>query len=81
MGSLFAAPSIPAPDPAIAEAKAAEKARQEQAEKDADARAKELERKKRANLLGSRSLQDEEVRGFGGFRSMGSSKPSGSIRE
>ena len=64
---------------------AAEKAAKEQAEKDkadAERRAEDQERKKRSNLLGSRSLQDEELEGFTGFRrNMGTTPSKGkSIR-
>ena len=64
---------------------AAEKAAKEQAEKDkadAERRAEDQERKKRGNLLGSRSLQDEELEGFTGFRrNMGTTPSKGkSIR-
>lgn len=74
MGSLFSGPSVPGPDPELvrqreeAEAQAkAEKAEQERL-------AADLERKKRANLLGKKSLQNEEMEGFTGFRTMGTSK-------
>ena len=33
-----------------------------------------MERKKRANLIGKKSLQSEEMEGFKGFRTMGSAK-------
>ncbi len=64
---------------------AAEKAAKEQAEKDklaAESRAEDQERKKRSNLLGARSLQDEELEGFTGFRrNMGTTPSKGkSIR-
>ena len=64
---------------------AAEKAAKEQAEKDkADAKSRAIddERKKRLNLLGARSLQDEELQGFTGFRrNMGTTPSKGkSIR-
>ena len=64
---------------------AAEKAAKEQAEKDkleAERRTEDQERKKRANLLGARSLQDEELQGFTGFRrNMGTTPSKGkSIR-
>ena len=81
MGSILSGPSAPAPDPELVKAREEEKLRLEKEQADTEARAKDRERKQRANLLGSRSLQDEDVRGFGGFRSMGSTKPSGSIRE
>lgn len=80
MGSMFGS-SKPSVDPEL------EKARKEEAErlrleKEADEReTQRKERMKRANLLGTRSLQEESVTGFRGYRQMGSQKPSGSIRE
>ncbi len=64
---------------------AAEKAAKEQAEKDkiaAERRTEDQERKKRSNLLGARSLQDENLEGFTGFRrNMGTTPSKGkSIR-
>ena len=64
---------------------AAEKAAKEQAEKDkleAERRTEDQERKKLSNLLGARSLQDEELQGFTGFRrNMGTTPSKGkSIR-
>ena len=58
---------------------AAEKAAKEQAEKDklaAERRTEDQERKKRSNLLGARSLQDEELEGFTGFRKNMGTTPS-----
>lgn len=40
----------------------------ERDKRDAEDRAKDEERKKRKNLLGVRSLQSEDIEGFGGFR-------------
>jgi len=78
---LMATPRIPGPDPELVKQREAEKARLEKEQEAADARAADEERKRRANLVGTRSLQDEEIRGFGGFRNMGESQPkSGSIR-
>ena len=76
MGSLFSKPKMPQKSE---EQIAAEKAAKEQAEKDklaAEAREADLARKQRANLLGSRSLQDEDISGFGGFRKMGTNQQS-----
>lgn len=82
MGSVFSTPRMPAEDPALKKAREEEEARLLKSREDEEARKRDVERKQRANLLGSRSLQSEDVRGFGGFRSMGSTtKPSGSIRE
>lgn len=74
MGSLFS-PSVPGPDPELVrqreEAEAQAKAEQAEQER----LAAELERKKRANLLGKKSLQSEEMEGFTGFKTMGTAKP------
>ena len=59
--------SSPKPDP---ELEAQKKAEQEKlkAEKEAEKRrVDELERMRRANLLGAKSLQSEELEGFTGF--------------
>ena len=82
MGSIFSKPKMPQKSE---EQIAAEKAAKEQAEKDklaAERRAEDQERKKRSNLLGTRSLQDEELQGFTGFRrNMGTTPSKGkSIR-
>lgn len=81
MGSLFSKPKMPEKSE---EQLATEKAAKEQAEKDkadAERRAADEERKQRKNLLGARSLQDEEMQGFGGFRRMGTTPSKGkSIR-
>ena len=82
MGGLFGGrPSTPAPDPELERQRAEEKARLEKEKADEAKRQADEERKRKANLKGARSLQDEEVSGFGGFRQMGRSKQSGSIRE
>lgn len=75
MGSLLSGPSIPGPDPELVKQRkeAEEAAKAEAAEQERLAR--EMERKKRANLLGAKSLQSEEMEGFTGFKKMGSSKP------
>ena len=82
MGSVFSKPKMPQKSE---EQIAAEKAAKEQAEKDkADAKSRAIddERKKRLNLLGARSLQNEELEGFTGFRrNMGTTPSKGkSIR-
>ena len=82
MGSVFSKPKMPQKSE---EQIAAEKAAKEQAEKDkADAKSRAIddERKKRLNLLGARSLQDENLEGFTGFRrNMGTTPSKGkSIR-
>ena len=82
MGSVFSKPKMPQKSE---EQIAAEKAAKEQAKKDkadAERRAIDDERKKRLNLLGARSLQDENLEGFTGFRrNMGTTPSKGkSIR-
>tara|TARA_R100000734_G_C3291467_1_gene83255 strand:+ start:491 stop:742 length:252 start_codon:yes stop_codon:yes gene_type:complete len=82
MGSVFSKPKMPQKSE---EQIAAEKAAKEQAEKDKFAeerRVEDQERKKRSNLLGTRSLQDEDLQGFTGFRrNMGTTPSKGkSIR-
>lgn len=81
MGSLLSGPKMPGKSE---EQLAAEKAAKEQAEKDKtaeEARQADFARKQRANLLGQRSLQDEDISGFGGFRKMGTTQSQGkSIR-
>lgn len=59
--------SKPKPDPELEAAKKAEKekvAAEQAAEK---RRVEELDRMRRANLLGSKSLQSEELEGYTGF--------------
>lgn len=76
MGSVFSKPKMPQKSE---EQIAAEKAAKEQAEKDklaAERRTEDQERKKRSNLLGARSLQDEELEGFTGFRKNMGTTPS-----
>lgn len=80
MGSALAGPKISV-DPQLEKQRAEEKARLEDEKKKTAAKKADDERKRTSNLVGSRSLQDDDMVGFGGFRQMGSSKPSGSIRE
>ena len=61
-------PSLPGPDPELKKQREAEQARLDEKKKQDERRAADMERKKRANLLGTRSLQDEEIEGFGGYR-------------
>lgn len=79
MGGLFGGTPKSTVDPELEEQRAKEKARLEQEKKDREAKKADDARKKRQNLVGARSLQDEELKGFGGYRQMG--KTSGSIRE
>ena len=61
-------PKPPGPDPELKKQREAEEARLAAKKKEDDRRAADMERKKRANLLGTRSLQDEDIEGFGGYR-------------
>jgi len=70
--------STPPPDPELEAQKAEEKARLEKERAEEKARKEERDRVRRGNLAGQRSLQEEDVQGFVGYRRMG--KPSGSIR-
>ncbi len=64
----FMSPRSPGPDPELEKQRAAEEERLK-AERQAEERRKEdAERKRKANLVGQRSLQDEEIGGFTGFR-------------
>ena len=65
---FMSAPSPPGPDPELVKQREAEQQRLAEEKEKADSRAADVERKKRANLLGARSLQDEEIEGFGGYR-------------
>ena len=68
MGSLFSKPRMPEKSQEQIEAERQAKLQAERDKRDAEDRAKDEERKKRKNLLGARSLQSEEIEGFGGFR-------------
>lgn len=82
----FMSPPRPSVDPELAAAREAEKQRLAKEEAAAAERKAQFERKQRANLLGSRSLQSEELSGFTGYRrramggSASSTPQSGSIR-
>ena len=81
MGSILKGPSIPGPDPELAAQRKAEEERLAKEQQAAEAAKADKERKQRANLLGQRSLQDEDISGFGGFRRMGTTPSKGkSIR-
>jgi len=68
MGSLFSKPKMPEKSQEQIDAERQAKLQAERDKRDAEDRAKNEERKKRKNLLGARSLQSEEMEGFGGFR-------------
>lgn len=84
MGSLFSSPKATGKSEEQVAAEKAEQERLAKSEADEKSRQADQERKRKANLLGRRSLQDEGVEGFVGYRrkQMGGSKPqtSGSIR-
>jgi hypothetical protein len=77
-------PPRPSVDPELVKAREAEKERLAKEETASAERKAQRERKQRANLLGTRSLQSEEIGGFTGYRRRvmgGDSAPkSGSIR-
>lgn len=75
---FMSSPSVPGESQETKDLKEAEKARLAKEEELDEARKRDTERKRKANLLGTRSLQDEEISGFSGYRrKMG----AGSIRE
>jgi hypothetical protein len=80
----FMSPPRPSVDPELVKAREAEKERLAKEEAASEKRKADLQRKQRANLLGTRSLQSEEIGGFTGYRRRvmgGDSTPkSGSIR-
>ncbi len=65
---FMSTPRPPGPDPELVKKREAEEKRLAGEKAEAERRAADMERKKRANLLGTRSLQDEELEGFGGYR-------------
>lgn len=84
MGSLFSSPKTPEKSEEQVAAEKAEQERLAKSEADEILRKADAQRKREANLVGRRSLQGEDVEGFGGYRrkQMGAAKPqtSGSIR-
>ncbi len=65
---FMSAPSPPGPDPELVKQRKAEEERLAKQKEEERRRTADMERKKRANLLGQRSLQDEELEGFTGYR-------------
>ncbi|BAQ87416.1 hypothetical protein [uncultured Mediterranean phage uvMED] len=65
---FMSAPKPPPPDPELVKQREAEQKRLAEEKAESERRAADMERKKRANLLGTRSLQDEELEGFTGYR-------------
>jgi len=81
MGSLFAKPKMPAPNPELKAQREAEEQRIAE-EKESQKRFEaDQDRIRTANLIGQRSTQSEDIEGFSGFRrrQMGKSG-AGSIR-
>jgi hypothetical protein len=72
MGFMKPKMYAPPPDPELEKLKKEEAAAAAKSLADAEARKVEQERKKKSNLLGTKSLQSTEAEGFAGFRTMGS---------
>tara|TARA_R100000231_G_scaffold54426_1_gene45734 strand:- start:41 stop:280 length:240 start_codon:yes stop_codon:yes gene_type:complete len=75
MGALFRTPKPPKESQASIDARNAEKARLAKEQADLDALKADRDRKRKANLFGMGSLQDDSLGGYTGFkrRKMGSS--------
>ena len=67
MGSILRTPKPPGESQESKDAKAAEKERLAQEQLALDTAAKDRKRKRRSNLIGSGSLQDDEMGGYGGY--------------
>lgn len=84
MGSIFSKPKMPGKSEEQLAAEKAEKERLDREEAESKTRAERQDRVRRQNLAGQRSLQEESITGFTGFRrkQMGGTPPqtSGSIR-
>ena len=84
MGSIFSKPKMPGKSEEQLAAEKAEKERLDREEAESKSRSERQDRVRRQNLSGQRSLQEESVTGFTGFRrkQMGGTPPqtSGSIR-
>jgi len=68
MGSLVKVPKPPSESEESKRAKAAERERLAREQAEIDFQNSERDRKRRNNLIGSESLQDESLQGYGGFR-------------
>ena len=75
MGSLFKTPKPPGESQESIRAREAEKARLAKEKAELDAIAADQTRKRKKNLIGMASLQDDELGGYSGFKKkkMGSS--------
>jgi|TARA_B100001059_G_scaffold146252_1_gene146163 hypothetical protein len=67
MGSLFSTPRV-APDPELAKQKAEQERINKEAAADQKFQREEKVRKLASNKIGQKSLQDEDVEGFTGYR-------------
>ena len=65
---FMSTPKPPGPDPELVKKRKAEEERLAKQKAEDDRRQADMERKQRQNLLGARSLQNEELEGFGGYR-------------
>ncbi len=68
MGGMFKTPKPPAESQESKDAKAAERQRLADEQLALDAKATDLTRKRRANMIGSGSLQDDDMAGYTGYR-------------
>ena len=75
MANLFKAPKPPRESQASIDARNAERARLDKEQADLDALKADRDRKRKANLFGMGSLQDDSLGGYTGFKKkkMGSS--------
>ena len=64
----FLTPKTPAPDPALEKARLDQEALNRQEAAENETMRLEKNRKVAANLIGQKSLQDEDLEGFGGYR-------------
>lgn len=68
MGSIFKTPKPPAESQESKDAKAAERKRLADEQLALDAKAADLTRKRRSNMIGSGSLQSDDMAGYTGYR-------------
>lgn len=68
MGNLFKAPKPPRESQASIDARNAETARLAKEQADLDALKADRDRKRKANMIGMASLQDDELGGYTGFK-------------
>ena len=68
MGSFFKAPKPPKESQESIDARNAEKARLDKEQSDLDAISADQDRKRKSNMIGMASLQDDELGGYTGFK-------------